>query len=190
MFYPHRFSTLIDHVRHRLPWPRLWAAPDLTCSQVVALVADYLTGALISETRAAFEAHLQGCDHCIAFLTTYKQTITAVQSLRFDDLPEEMEARVRDFLANRVRRSGDDCWPRAGPAQPFFSRLIARLRRLATDAEPRRMILVPLVMVWVLYTCILFPSAASKTGEGERRSRRNAQLMRVEGDIHVASTAF
>jgi anti-sigma factor RsiW len=148
MFYPHRLSTLIDHVRHRLHWPRPWAAPDLTCEQVVGLVTDYLTGAMIPETRAAFEAHLQGCDHCIAFLNTYKQTVTAVQSLRFDDLPEEMEARVRDFLANRVRRSGDDCWPRSGPAQPFFSRLIARLRRLATDAEHRRMILVPLVMVW------------------------------------------
>lgn len=150
MFYPHRLSTLIDHVRHRLHWPRPWAALDLTCEQVVGLVADYLTGALAPKTRAAFEAHLQGCDHCIAFLKTYKQTVTAVQSLRFDDLPKEMQTRVRDFLANRMRRSGNDRWPRSGPAQPFFSRLIARLCRLAADAEHRRMILVPLVMVWVL----------------------------------------
>ena len=150
MFYPHRFSTLIDRVRHRLRWSLARAEPDLTCEQVVGLVADYLTGALAPETRAACEAHLQGCDHCIAFLKTYKQTITAVQSLRFEDLPEEMEARVRDGLANRMRRSGDDGWPRSGPVQPFFSRLMARLRRLATGVEHRRMILVPLVIVWVL----------------------------------------
>jgi hypothetical protein len=119
----------------------------LTCAQVVGLVADYLPVAMAPETRAAFEARLKGCDNCIAFLNTYKQTVTAVQSFRFEDLPEEMEARVRDFLAHRIRRSGDDCWPRSEPARPFFSRLIARLRRLAADAEHRRMLLVPLVTV-------------------------------------------
>jgi anti-sigma factor RsiW len=98
MFYPHCFGTLIASVRRRLRRGRAGAAPDLTCEQVVGLIADYLTGALTPETRAAFEAHLQGCDHCLAFLNTYKQTITTVQLLRFEALPEEMEARVRDFL--------------------------------------------------------------------------------------------
>jgi anti-sigma factor RsiW len=122
----------------------------VTCEQVVGFIAEYLTGALAPETRAAFEAHLQGCEHCIAFLNTYQQTITAVRSLQCDGLPWEMQARVRDFLANRMRRSGDDGWSRSGPAQPFFNRLMVRLRRLATAAEPRRMMLVPLAMVWIL----------------------------------------
>ena len=147
MSHPHRFRKLIAQAQHRV---RPWAAPDVTCEQVVGLVAEYLTGAMAPETRAAFEAHLQGCDNCLAFLNTYKQTVTAVQAVRFEDLPEEMEARVRDCLANRMRRSGDDGWPRSGPAQPFFSRLMARLRRLATATEHRRMILMPLVIVWVL----------------------------------------
>jgi anti-sigma factor RsiW len=150
MFYPHCFGTLIASVRRRLRRGRAGAAPDLTCEQVVGLIADYLTGALTPETRAAFEAHLQGCDHCLAFLNTYKQTITTVQSLRFEALPEEMEARVRDFLASKMRRSGDDRWPPSGLAHPFFSRLCARLRRLATAAEHRRMILMPPMMVWIL----------------------------------------
>jgi anti-sigma factor RsiW len=122
----------------------------VTYAQAVGFVAAYLSGALAPETRLAVEAHLQGCDHCTAMLNTYQQTVTAVRSLRCADLPEEMEMRVHDFLVNRMRGSGDDGWPHSGPAHPFFNRLMARLRRLARAAEPGRMMLVPLAVVWVL----------------------------------------
>jgi hypothetical protein len=108
MSFLHRFSRLIAQVRRMLHGPIQSDAPDLTCEQVVGLIADYLTGDLDLDTAMAFEEHLHGCDNCIAFLNTYKHTLTAVQSLRFEDLPAEMEARVRDFLETRTRRSEDD----------------------------------------------------------------------------------
>ena len=148
MFCLHRFATSLAWMRCRLRWSRSGASPDLTCKQVVGLIADYLTGAIDPETAAAFEAHLQGCDHCIAFLNTYKQTITAVRSLRCEDLPAELETRVRDFLGARVRRSGDDRWPPSGPAQSLIGRLLARLRRLSTGSESTRVLLVSLVAAW------------------------------------------
>jgi hypothetical protein len=92
------FGRLIAQVRRTLGGPIRPSTPDLTCEQVVGFVADYLTGALDPETTAAFEVHLRGCDDCVAFLNTYQRTIAAVQSLRFDDIPAEMEARVRRFL--------------------------------------------------------------------------------------------
>jgi hypothetical protein len=98
MSYLHRVSRLIAQVRCILQGLIRPSTPNLTCEQVIGFIADYLTGALDPETTAAFEVHLRGCDDCVAFLNTYQRTIAAVQSLRFDDIPAEMEARVRRFL--------------------------------------------------------------------------------------------
>jgi anti-sigma factor RsiW len=98
MSYLHRVSRLVTQVRRALQGLIRPPTPHLTCEQVVGFIADYLTGALDPETTAAFGVHLRGCDDCVAFLNTYQRTIAAVQSLRFDDTPAEMEARVRRFL--------------------------------------------------------------------------------------------
>ena len=98
MSYLHRVSRLVTQVRRTLQGLIRPSTPDLTCERVVGFIADYLTGALDPETTAAFEVHLRGCDDCVAFLNTYQRTVAAVRSLRFDDIPAEMEARVRRFL--------------------------------------------------------------------------------------------
>jgi hypothetical protein len=106
MSYLHRFGRLLAQVRRTLHGLAQSTAPDLTCERVVGLIADYLTGASDPETTAAFEEHLRGCDDCVAFLNTYRRTIVAVQPLRFEDVPAEMEERVRHFLRTNTRRSG------------------------------------------------------------------------------------
>jgi hypothetical protein len=98
MSYLHRVSRLLTQVRRTLLRLIRPSTPNLTCEQVVGFVADYLSGSLEPEMTAAFEVHLRGCDDCLAFLNTYQRTIAAVRSLRFDDIPAEMEARVRRFL--------------------------------------------------------------------------------------------
>jgi anti-sigma factor RsiW len=74
----------------------------MTCQRVTALIRDYLAGELDSEVAAAFEEHLRHCPDCVAFINTYKQTTVALQSLRYEDIPAEMQARVRQFLRAKL----------------------------------------------------------------------------------------
>lgn len=65
----------------------------------------YLVGELDAETHMAFEEHLRHCQDCLAFLNTYKETIQVAHALRDDDMPVEMQKRVRQFLQARLKRS-------------------------------------------------------------------------------------
>ncbi len=73
----------------------------MTCEELTAFIADYLTGKLNTGTTLAFEQHLQGCADCIPFLNTYRKTIDAFRSLRDADIPPELQDRVRRFLSGQ-----------------------------------------------------------------------------------------
>lgn len=76
---------------------------DLTCQRVTDLLVDYVTENLEPELRASFEAHLRDCRDCVAFLQTYKETIRATRSLRYETIPDDMRQRVEDFLRARIK---------------------------------------------------------------------------------------
>ena len=48
---------------------------ELTCRELVELVTDYLEGALTSAEATSFEAHLDHCDGCRAYLDQLRHTI-------------------------------------------------------------------------------------------------------------------
>ena len=73
------------------------------CQQVTDLILDYLTGELHPDTAAEFKKHLRICPDCVAFLNTYNKTIQMTQSLRYEDIPAEMEKRVRRFLQKKIK---------------------------------------------------------------------------------------
>jgi anti-sigma factor RsiW len=75
----------------------------MTCERVTALIRDYLAGELSPEMTATFEEHLRRCPDCVAFLKTYQTTTQAVESLRYEDIPAEMQSRVRQFLRAKLR---------------------------------------------------------------------------------------
>ncbi len=75
----------------------------ITCQQVTALIVDYVTGELATETTLTFKAHLRKCPDCIAFLSTYQKTIQATRSLQYQSIPPEMRTRLRQFLRSRLR---------------------------------------------------------------------------------------
>jgi anti-sigma factor RsiW len=77
----------------------------LTCEQVTKLIRDYLQGELPPDLTASFEEHLRRCDDCVAFLKTYKQTVQEVQSLTYEDVPQDMQIRVRQFLRVNMKKS-------------------------------------------------------------------------------------
>ncbi len=69
-----------------------------SCSQVVALLVDYVEERLPERRREQLERHLAGCGSCAAALNTYRSTVSLLHSLTEDDLPEELRLRLRAFL--------------------------------------------------------------------------------------------
>ena len=76
---------------------------SVTCKRVASLIADYLAGDLDAATTFAFERHLLECPDCVSFLNTYKKTIQAARSLRYEDIPAEMKKRTRQFLLRKIK---------------------------------------------------------------------------------------
>jgi anti-sigma factor RsiW len=83
---------------------------DFTCQQAVALLVEYVASAMPPETLRAFQAHLRACDECLAFLHTYRATIQATRTLRYEALPGLLQDRVLGFLRRRVTRGGHRPW--------------------------------------------------------------------------------
>ncbi len=80
----------------------------MPCREVIEFLADYLSDALPPEQRAAFDAHLQRCPECVAYLRSYEETIKVGKQActgsdaRSDAVPEEL---VQAILAARGKRN-------------------------------------------------------------------------------------
>ena len=70
----------------------------MTCRELVELVTEYLEGALDPEDRARFEAHLDGCAGCRAYLGQMRTTIWATRHLcERTATPTTMDALLETF---------------------------------------------------------------------------------------------
>ena len=74
------------------------------CEKVTSLILEYLNRELESELLAMFDAHIQGCDDCVAFLSTYQQTVSAVSGLSYDELPRDLQARTLAFIRQKTSK--------------------------------------------------------------------------------------
>jgi len=54
--------------------------PQLNCRQDIAFIDRYLAGDLEPQLVHAFEAHLQACPDCAAFLATYRKTVEVTRA--------------------------------------------------------------------------------------------------------------
>jgi len=75
----------------------------VTCEQATALLLDYVIGTLDPATTLVLERHLSRCNDCVAFLQTYKETLRATRTLRYDDMPEELQHRLLHTLHAKMR---------------------------------------------------------------------------------------
>jgi anti-sigma factor RsiW len=73
----------------------------LTCQQVTALLVEYVNGTLAPETRRLFQEHLRDCADCLAYLRTYRATIRALATVRYEDMPAALQDRLLSFLHTR-----------------------------------------------------------------------------------------
>jgi anti-sigma factor RsiW len=74
---------------------------DLPCQEIVELVTDYVEGTMDPELRAAFDAHLGVCPHCVAYVEQIEATIRIAGSIQVEELPAGFRAGLleafRDF---------------------------------------------------------------------------------------------
>jgi anti-sigma factor RsiW len=75
----------------------------VTCREFAEFMGDYLSGALPSGERSAFEHHLQLCLNCRKYLAGYEQTVKLGKRAFEDDdaavaaeVPEELVKAILD----------------------------------------------------------------------------------------------
>jgi anti-sigma factor RsiW len=83
--------------------PNLTELPDLPCQEFVALVTDYLDGALDRGQVAVVDAHLASCDGCTTVLAQWRMVVELVGHLRERDV-DEADPLVRTALMDAFRR--------------------------------------------------------------------------------------
>ena len=66
----------------------------LACRELVDIVADYLDDALLPRERADFDAHLEACEPCSAYLDQLRQTTRLIGRAPGEPLPDELQARL------------------------------------------------------------------------------------------------
>ena len=66
-----------------------WRRRAIVCRKAVALMTNYLEGALAVSDRARLEEHLASCPHCSEYLAQLRVTIDALGRVEPEDLPEE-----------------------------------------------------------------------------------------------------
>ena len=76
---------------------------DVTCASGVALLMDYLEGALPPQTARDLESHVAACERCRAYLMSYRETPRILREATAADLPSELRESLLAFL--RARRS-------------------------------------------------------------------------------------
>jgi len=51
---------------------------DLSCKELVELVTAYVEGALRTDERARFDAHLTECPDCVEYVAQFRRTVAAI----------------------------------------------------------------------------------------------------------------
>lgn len=75
---------------------------DMSCSQFVEIVTDYLEGQLEEARRLWTEEHLAECDACRTYLDQMRQTILALRDLANEGLdPAQRDSILAAMRAER-----------------------------------------------------------------------------------------
>jgi len=76
------------------------------CTELIRQLSDYLDGVLADDARAAFEAHLAGCDKCHVVLDSTRCTILLCRIAESPSLADERREALLRRLEQACRRSG------------------------------------------------------------------------------------
>jgi predicted anti-sigma-YlaC factor YlaD len=70
----------------------------LACRELVDVVADYLDGALTTSELADFDAHLENCEPCRAYLDQLRQTTRLIGRVPGEPLPADLERSLLEVF--------------------------------------------------------------------------------------------
>jgi anti-sigma factor RsiW len=71
---------------------------EVGCKQIAELLGDYLDGLLPRHQAELLEWHIDGCQPCVAFVNTYRGTVSAARKLAEVEIPSELKSRLVAFL--------------------------------------------------------------------------------------------
>ena len=77
----------------------------MTCRDAIDVLADFVDGVMPAALAAELQRHLAGCQPCRAYLATSRKTRALGAIAGRVDMPVEMRARLRRFLADTLRRA-------------------------------------------------------------------------------------
>lgn len=64
------------------------------CTSGVDVLMEYLEGALSAEDRAAVDAHAAGCQRCVAFIASYRETPRIMRDATTIEMPADLETSL------------------------------------------------------------------------------------------------
>jgi anti-sigma factor RsiW len=73
-----------------------------SCQESIELLLAYLEGDLPESEAAHLEEHLGGCPPCVDFLRSYKDTSRLCKQHLVRSMPEELSAKLTDFLRKKM----------------------------------------------------------------------------------------
>ena len=71
---------------------------EIACISGVELLMDYLEGALAPDVRAALDAHVSGCQRCVAFIESYRATPRILREATATPIPADVQQSLQAFL--------------------------------------------------------------------------------------------
>lgn len=78
--------------------------PDLTCTEVVELVTDYLDDALDTDTHRRVGEHLQRCPGCRTYVEQMRRTVRTLGHLPNDGLTDDAVRELTEAFREFSRR--------------------------------------------------------------------------------------
>jgi anti-sigma factor RsiW len=81
---------------------------DIACISGVELLMEYMEGTLAPEVRAALDAHVAGCERCVAFIESYQQTPRILRETTAREMPADLQESLLAALRARRSRERDD----------------------------------------------------------------------------------
>ena len=77
-------------------------AKIISCSEVEALLDDYIDGEIDELTRARFEQHVQRCESCSSLVLDCRHIIAVAKSLADEPVPADVSHRLRKRLEEEM----------------------------------------------------------------------------------------
>lgn len=74
----------------------------MTCRELIDFLIDYTDGELPAEVRAEFDRHLSVCPSCVAYLDTYRKTISLARDSMCGNADEPVPPSVPRGLLNAI----------------------------------------------------------------------------------------